>query len=281
MTPATPAAMRAALEARLVNQASHSGDAGRLRRRLVFQRLLRRLADDERWVLKGAYLLESRLPGRARTTRDLDLASAHAVELDALRDALDEALARDADGDFFRFAVTGTSALGADQAGRGGWRFSIDARLAGRTFDRIRVDVVERMEETAGGTELVEVTSPLAGLELAPARVLAVDVAQHAAEKFHAICRTYAGDRPSTRVKDLVDIVLLAESGLLPDPRLGERLRAVFASRDGGEPPAALPEPPSSWARDYGLLIADLHMATGTATEAAQLASELYHRSLV
>ncbi len=90
MTPSSAAAMRAALEARLVNQAQSQGvDAGRLRRRLVFQRVLRRLAADDRWILKGGFLLEARLSDRARTTRDLDLASVHASDLDAVRDALE------------------------------------------------------------------------------------------------------------------------------------------------------------------------------------------------
>ncbi len=273
--------MRAALEARLVNQAMSEGiEAGRLRRRLVFQRVLRRLSDDDRWILKGGYLLEARLPGRARTTRDLDLASAHALDVDVLRDELGAVLARDPDGDFFRFALTGTTALRTDEAGVGGTRFSIDARVAGRTFDRVRVDVVGRVGETADATELVELPSPLAGLDLTAARVVAVDVAQHAAEKFHAICRTYAGERPSTRVKDLVDVVLLVEAGLLPDPRLGARLRAVFASRDGRDPPPALPPAPSAWARDYDDFVAALGLVARTIEEAAVIASAVYRDAL-
>lgn len=281
MTPATATAMRAALETRLVNQAAAAGiEAGRLRRRLVFQRVLRRLSQDDRWVLKGGYLLEARLAGGARTTRDLDLASAHATELGELREALDDALARDPDGDFLRFTVTGSSPLAADQAGSGGWRFSIDARLAGRTFDRVRIDVVGRIAETSGGTEIVELAAPVTGLALGAAQVVAVDVAQHAAEKFHALCRTYAGDRPSTRVKDLVDVVLLTEAGLLPDPALADRLRSVFADRDGRDPPPRLPEPPTSWAGDYAVLIADLGVGTDTVDAAMTIASRVYADAL-
>jgi hypothetical protein len=273
--------MRAALEARLVNQAAAAGvEAGRLRRRLVFQRVLRRLSGDDRWVLKGGYLLEARLAGGARTTRDLDLVTAHATELGQLLEALEGVLARDPDGDFFRFTVTSTSPLAADEAGFGGWRFSIDARLAGRAFDRVRIDVVGRIAETAGGTEIVEVAAPIIGMDLGSAHVVAVDVAQHAAEKLHALCRTYAGDRPSTRVKDLVDVVLLIEAGALPDPRLADRLRTVFAARDGRDPPPGLPEPPASWARDYAVLVADVGVGTETVDAAMALASRLYAEAL-
>lgn len=281
MTPATAAAMRAALETRLVNQAADLGtEAGRLRRRLVFQRIMRRLSDDERWVLKGGYLLEARLEHRARTTRDLDLASALAIDVEPLRDALEAALDRDPDSDFFRFSITGASALRADDAGQGGWRFSVEARMAGRVFDRVRIDVVARVGETFGGTELINLPAPVNGVDLGSARVVAVDVAQHAAEKFHAICRSYSGNRPSTRVKDLVDVVLLVEAGLLPDPRLPERLRMLFMARDGKEPPTELPEPPASWARDYEALITEVGAATGSVAAAMSLATAVYRQAL-
>lgn len=83
MTPRSAAAMRAALESRINAQAASDGvDPARVRRRLVFQRLTRRLAVDEGWVLKGAYLLETRLGRAARATRDLDLATPLAEESD-------------------------------------------------------------------------------------------------------------------------------------------------------------------------------------------------------
>ena len=100
----------------------------------------------------------------------------------------------------------------------------------------------------------------------------AVDVAQHAAEKFHAMARTYAGDRPSSRVKDLVDVVLLAEAGLLPHPDLAGRLHTVWQVRDGVPPPAQLPEFPASWLADYAAMAAelDLHIDYSTARSTAE-----------
>ena len=281
MMPATAPAMRAALDARIVSQAAVGGlDAGRLRRRLVFQRVLRRLSDDDRWVLKGGYLLETRLAAGARATRDLDLVSAEADDVDRLRDALGAALGLDPDGDFFDFAIMKTGSLAADQAGRGGWRVHLEARLAGRVFDRIHIDVMARVTEVDGAVEILEVASPISGVDFAPARVLVVDVAQHAAEKFHALCRTYSGARPSSRVKDLVDIALMSEAGLLPDPRLGSRIRAVFLDRDGDSPPPGLPEFPASWAHDYRTLTADLPVSAPDVESAAELAGQLYREAL-
>jgi len=280
VTPTTAAGMRAALEARIVSQAAAGGlDANRLRRRLVFQRVVRRLASDDRWVLKGGYLLEARL-ARARTTRDLDLASAEARDLHGLTTTLEELLTRDPDGDFFRFRVTQARAIGGAAGDQSGWRFSLTVSVDERVFDRVRVDIVERVEETTGGTEVVELPSPVTGLAFAAASIVAVDVAQHAAEKFHALCRTYGGDRPSTRAKDLVDVVLLAEVGLLPDERLGDRLRAVFASRGGAVPPTTLPEPPASWDGDYRVLVAELEVAASDVGAAMVVANDVYRRAL-
>lgn len=212
MSPATAAAMRAALEARLVNQAAQAGvEAGWLRRRLTSQRVLRRLPDDDRWALKGGYLLEARLAGGARTTRDLDLASAHAADLNHPRKALHDALTRDADGDFVRFTVTHSAPLAADETGLG---------------------------------------------------------------------RRYAGDQPSTRVKDLVDVVLLIEAELLPGTRLADRLCRGFARRDGRDPPAQLLKPPASWGRDYGVLVADRAVGSDNAHAAMALASLVYADAL-
>lgn len=277
MTPNTAASMRTSLDARIVAQAPDgSMTAGQLRRRLVFQRVLRRLSEDERWILKGGYLLEARLAAGARSTRDLDLVTRVTADLSVLQAAFASSLARDPDADFFRFETTKASALRVDALGRPGWRFSVTASMAGRTFDGVRVDVLQRAEEVADATELFEVACPVHGLPFSSAHVQAVDIAQHAAEKFHALCRSYSGDRPSTRAKDLVDIVLMAEAGLLPDPRLGSRLRAVFLSRDGCGPPPKLPDPPASWQRDYLTLTAELQPMAQELAAAFALATEFY-----
>ena len=48
-------------------------DPNVLLKRFAFQRILARLALDERWVLKGGFVMELRLGLAARTTKDLDL----------------------------------------------------------------------------------------------------------------------------------------------------------------------------------------------------------------
>lgn len=109
MSHETPQALRTALEARIRNESAATGiSPDRLRRRVVFQRIVTRLrrAEPGRWVLKGGMAMEVRLRDAARLTKDLDLGLRETdVDPADLRDRLIEALSRDDDGDGFLFAV--------------------------------------------------------------------------------------------------------------------------------------------------------------------------------
>ena len=269
--------LRASLDARIINE-SPGSDTYPLRRRLAYQRILRRLGahPDGGWVLKGGYLLEARLLTRSRATKDLDLAMREVDDGAEVASLLREALTRDPDNDHFNFTVAAPTELAMDGRDNRGWRVSVDALLDGRSFARLRIDVVERLDELAGAVELVTVPTPVSAAGLADARISAVDIAQHAAEKFHALCRVFADGRVNTRVKDLVDIVLMAEADLLPHPALPARIRSVFRFRDDGEPPADLPDPPASWRRDYELLAAKTEVERRDLDTAFALASSLF-----
>lgn len=72
MTYETAEALRMALEQRLNNRSRETGiSLDRLRRRVVFERIVARLAHAEpgRWVLKGGMALEVRLRDQARLDR--------------------------------------------------------------------------------------------------------------------------------------------------------------------------------------------------------------------
>ncbi|MET7766869.1 nucleotidyl transferase AbiEii/AbiGii toxin family protein [Streptomyces sp. NPDC005393] len=246
------AALRRALEDRLKQQTNDTRtDLARRRRLMVFDRLATRLASDPSagWVLKGGAAMEFRLSGRARTTKDLDLAArpdgAVQPDGDDVRELLIEALAVDADGDGFQFRVSVPMVLKADTDGRGGWRSSVEARLAGKLFEAVRVDVVARSEEIAL-TERLPLPNTLEFAGTPQRTIEAVDRRQHFAEKLHVFTRDYGG-RPNTRVKDLVDLVLLIESGLSPDAVLTGTVQHVFAVRATHSVPESIPDPPPAW----------------------------------
>lgn len=256
-------------------------DAQRLRRGVVYQRLLVRAAGHG-LVLKGGYCLEVRLGGAARSTKDLDLVGrlALASDPDDLADALDDVLAGPhADGFAFRAGVP--KRLRAAEAGSPAWRVSVQALVDGAPFDRVVVDLVGQVDEVSGAVEMLRVPPPVRAPDHDPVDVQAVDVYQHAAEKLHAYARTYAGGRPSSRVKDLVDLVLLVEAGLLLDPaRLAQRLGVVWQVRAGADPPPTLPSPPPTWGGDLARLLRDVGSPPLPLAAAHQLALDLYTSAL-
>jgi hypothetical protein len=250
------AALRRALEARLKQDAIDFGtDLARRRRLVVFDRVAARLSADRRagWVLKGGAVLEFRLRDRARTTRDIDLAACPdgepALSGSAVRELLIDALAIDEDGDGLLFQVSPATELRTDAAGRGGWRFSVESRMAGRIFATVRVDVVARGEEIAL-TEQLQLPNLLEFAGTPPRQIEAVDRRQHFAEKLHAFTRDY-GDRPNTRVKDLVDLVLLIETGMAADTGLIKAVEHVFAIRATHDVPEVPHDPPQGWSVIY------------------------------
>lgn len=160
----------------------------------------------------------------------------------SLRDDLDEIVERHDVEDGFTFRVGKATRLRNEDAGAQAWRVDLVALLDGVEFERVKVDLVGQVDEVRGATELLAVSPPVTIPGLETVVVEAVDVYQHAAEKFHAYSRVYAHDRPSSRVKDLVDLVLLTEAGLIGDAsRLAQRITVVAIERDSSTPVATLP----------------------------------------
>jgi hypothetical protein len=244
--------LRRALETRLKTQSESRGsDYQRLRRLVVFDRISARLSvAGQSWVLKGGTALEFRLGLRARATKDLDLVlRSGSSDGAALRDALIEALTSDVDGDWFVFKVGYPIDLDTDAAGNPGWRFSVESTLAGKTFSTVRVDIVLRPAELAA-TERISLPGTLEFAGIRPRSIESADRRQHFAEKLHALTRDY-GSRPNTRVKDLVDLLLLIHDGLPPNQDLLDVVRHVFTVRMVHPVPNSIGDPPPAWRDDY------------------------------
>lgn len=89
-----------------------------------------------------------------------------------------------------------------------------------------------------------------------------VSLEQHVAEKLHAYTGTYGQEeRESTRVKDLVDLVLIGELAELDAKRLSRALATTFEQRTRQPLPKVVPPPPSSWARPYAELAREVGIA--------------------
>jgi len=255
---ATSAAFRAALEQRLLAQARERRDpVVRLRKLVVFERLLARLliVAPDRWVLKGALALDFRLGGRSRTTNDMDLArqdSEQAATADFIA-----AQSVDSD-DYFTFSIERTGQLDALIDGAA-VRYHIVAGLAGRLFEEAIVDVGFG-EPLILGPEALSAPDLLRFADIERITVPALPLEQQIAEKVHAYTRRYGGTRGSTRVKDLVDIVLIAKLTTVEVGRLRRSLDAVFERRGSHPLPAVLSLPPFNWAVAYRKLAVEVEL---------------------
>ncbi len=271
----TATAFRTALEMRLRQQTGGSQTSlGRLRRQVAFERLLARLFLDEGspWLLKGGYALELRLGDTARATRDLDLGFPDPTRLAipganiavALREALADAAERDL-GDWFAFAV-GPATADLDGPPGGGARFPVDCRLDGRVFAQFHVDVALG-DAVTGQPERLTGHDFLGFAGIPPARLAVLSAAQHFAEKIHAYTFPWR-DRPNTRVRDLVDLVLLIDTGLLEPTATVAALRLTFARRATHPLPRELPPPPEGWAVPFAALAEEVQLAERSADAA-------------
>jgi len=264
---------RRALEDRLINQAraEQAVDPNRLRTSVAFERFLARLFHDDtkRWVLKGGYALEVRYPGRARATRDLDLNVPPPPYSDLL-DELQAAAERDL-GDHFKFKVsapTSTTMLAGPP--HGGQRFSVEAQLAARRFATFPLDVgqgditIRDPDRIQGRIDLT-----FAGITTPTFPVYPVE--DHFAEKLHAYTAPHA---IRTRVKDLVDMVLLIDQGLEPSPLLRDSITATFERYERHPLPPALPPPPAEWQETFPPLAREVGLFITNSTEAHAFVAE-------
>ena len=246
--------MRVALEDRLNRMAKdNSADIMRLRRHVAFDRLLARLfsGHTKDLIVKGGYALELWI-NNARTTKDIDISfkgnlggvwtGERSSDPKALQDFLQNLVSVDTK-DFFEFIIS-NAVLDLENALYGGYRFPIEARMAGRVFIKFEVDVA------AGDTwlephERVKTQDwfGFAGIEAPTIPVISQE--QQFAEKVHAY--TLPRKTPNSRVKDLVDILLLIENGTLKTERIKNALSKTFQRRKTHPIPLDFPEPPESW----------------------------------
>lgn len=278
MTYETPQALRTALEHRLLN---HSQEAGigldRLRRRVLFERILARLetAEPGRWVLKGGMALEVRVRDAARLTKDIDLGLRDDVStVTELHERLSDALTVDPVGDDFVLTVAPLVSLGSEEGAPLTWRVKVDAELAGKHFGRIQLDVSPRPYELQS-TDRIQLPNSLDFAGIPATTIEVVEIHRHAAEKFHAMLRDF-GDRDNSRVRDLVDLVILVELDMLDPATVAARTKEVWTERDGIDPPLELPSLPDSWPTRYERLAADLDLESSTFPAAEALIQQLW-----
>lgn len=276
----SPEAFKQALEQRLRTAERTGVEMARRRQLLVFDRFLARIVAvlGEAATLKGGLALECRLE-RARTTRDVDLRMMGSPY--NILAKLQEAGRCDL-GDFMTFEV------GPDEdhpeirnvgMQYNGLRFHAEGKLAGKLYgQRFGVDVAFG-DPILGDPEVVVAEDVLSFAGIAPPTLRLYPIETHIAEKLHAY--TMPRRRPSTRVKDLPDIALLATAKTLDASRLREALVQTFTFRKTHSLPTELPAPLVAWAAPYATMAREDQLAWLTLEDVTRAAQEFLGPVLV
>ncbi|MGO4452484.1 nucleotidyl transferase AbiEii/AbiGii toxin family protein [Arthrobacter sp. RAF14] len=217
-----------------------------------FDRFLSRVFADggEGWMLKGGSAMLARVPD-TRATKDLDLGTDQDLD-EAIRDL--EQRVRIEFGDHLSFELVRTvdTGRGSNQPGVRLRKAVFVARDAqtGKNLGEVSVDVA--LTPAPVGTP--EVREPATRMELAkelktsPYRLY--PLADHVADKVSGVMTTFGG-RPSTRVKDLVDLVVIAKTQRF---NARELQKALDARRAASQLPAETTtfQIPATWKSPVG-----------------------------
>ena len=207
---ATPAAFRRALTDRLKALAGSSRwTVPQLQRHVAYDRLLERLYQfDQGWVVKGATALMARDLG-TRGTLDIDLY--REISLAAAEADLRHAAAADI-GDWFRFevgAATPVSTVGA--------RLPVTSVVGTTIWASFHVDLIGSGLRMTGQPQHVPPLAENAIPEVAQHGYQAYPLVDHVADKVTAAYERYGTrDMPSTRYRDLVDLVSIVTGASVP-----------------------------------------------------------------
>ncbi len=216
-----------------------------VRRQAALERLMVRLmaAAPQRWALKGGLALETRLKDRARASMDMDIDHVHGIG--AAREDLARAAQLDL-GDHFSFVITESRETQSESEGLAG-RFRMESALAGSPFEVLQVDVTIA-PPGAWEVEIGQRPGLLAELGLGPVEVALVPLERQIAEKLHAYSRKYGEKgRASTRVRDLIDLVLIRRLERIDGQKLRAAIELTFATRKTHAVPLNVPAPPAAW----------------------------------
>ena len=279
---ASAVAFRQALEERLLTISREQNvPLERLRKRIAFDRLLARLFDKKmrpmpQWLLKGGYALEIRHSNIARATKDIDMAIPDMAgpSPETVRGLLQHSTERDG-GDWFSFLI-GAYSQELHQPVYGGWRYPVEARLANKIFTKFNIDVavgdaVVSEAEWRKGTEMLS----FAGIP--PAEVALFPRDQQFAEKAHSFTFPRS-EKERSRVKDLVDMVLLIENGMPRSSQVIKAIKATFERRKTHSIPDSLVLPPASWEPIYREMALDCGVTCKTVGEAFKLLSSYWRK---
>jgi hypothetical protein len=278
----TPGAFRQALESRINARVITNAEMQRLHRLVAFDRLLARLFmnQDSPWIVKGGYSFEVRYGMSARTTKDIDLSlpelslptTPEKGAIQKLWEDIQDTAARYVN-DHFVIHI-GAPRQEFDALPGGGARFPVEVLLDRRTFAKFHLDVgvgdiVLASPEWATGEEF------LAFAGISPARFRILPIAQQFAEKVHAYTLPRKGGINS-RVKDLVDLVLILDKDAPAPESVRPAIQATFGHRGTHDIPVSLPAAPTTWTSSFTAMAKQINISETTVEGAVARANDYW-----
>lgn len=244
------------LKAKLDAKARERGVAADpIRKQFAFALLYRRLftGDDDRWMVLGGNALLLRTGG-GRFTQDVDLSrSDDWTGEDELRAELRDIVGRDV-GDGFTMEVDRVEQHDhRDQYGYGTKSAKAYLRvvLAGKDFESFTIDLSARRHVT-GPVDYIK-PEPIIDHEIIRdlPDVPVVPIENHVADKVCAMYETHRESEPSTRYRDLADLVRIVKDIQVDAGRLSEMLAHEQQRRRMEPLPTALQSPHPIWETEY------------------------------
>lgn len=243
----SPAAFRRALTDKLKTAAETSRwSLPQLQRQMAYDRLLERLyLVDEGWIVKGATALLARDMG-VRATIDIDMYRAIAADLAARE--LRDAAARDI-GDWFRFEIGPAHAV---RNAADGARLPVKAYVGTTVWAQFHVDLVGSDVTMTGEPEDVTALARVVMPDVEQHGYRAYPLVDHVADKVAATFDRYGDtEAPSTRYKDLVDLVAIATEASVEAEAQMAALTSEAARRRIRLPQRFAVPAPELWERGY------------------------------
>lgn len=256
---------RKSLEVRLQKVAKERGiDLQRIRRKVAFDRLLARFFahSESPFFLKGGYAMELRFT-TARATKDIDLTYLQRIQnqddslSNLILNDLQQLVAVDL-ADYFSYTV-GMAQHDLDNAPYGGARYPVSSFIDGKLFVSFHLDVGGDI--VVSDTETLTTPDWLSFCGIPAPCIKMISIEQQFAEKIHAYTLP-RGEKLNSRVKDLIDILLLIRIRTPDLSKLTADLQKVFKIRNTHPLPLQLPPPPLEWTEPYSGLAEECGVET-------------------
>ncbi len=220
--------------------------------------------ENRTFVLKGGHAMLARSID-ARATRNIDLLSFN-NSLDAALEELKQ-LATINLGDFATFEFIDAAPIKTEDDYRNGLRVRFKCLVGARPVQDISIDLV--VDEV--GLDDVDVMTPADRLDVRDVDVcdyFVYPVEYTLADKLCGIIEMHNG-RPSSRVKDLVDIIVIASMANISSEKLAARVTTELAVRRIARPASF--DIPDGWEENYASIYAKMVKETRAASYAPTL----------